>query len=177
MLVLAVASTMETPGEGGIQPQSSGESSHARTSADAPVTKAVAASTRRRPLAALYKTILALLRTVGVVAFWLLLGVYFVRHLYHDYYEPMIHRAGRAANNGELRNDNTYYSRRCTGQDLTATEDTALDILLRNDTSRYDAVDSMMRHGVAVVPNVFSPSTVMDLRAHIVKRNEAFSTR
>ena len=176
MLVLAVASTMETPGEGGIQPQSSSESSHART-ADAPVKKAVAASTRRRPLAALYKTILALLRIVGVVAFWLLLGVSFVRHLYHDYYEPMIHRAGRAANNGELRNDNTYYNRRCTGQDLTATEDTALDILLRNDTSGYDAVDSMMRHGVAVVPNVFSPSTVMDLRAHIVKRNEALSEK
>ena len=148
----------------------------------------------------LQKTVLGLLKNTLLTAVllvlataWLgLLGTYTARHLYDEYIYPMVRATERTEDHETIwRSDATYYYRRCTAQDLTAWVEEADELVLQaappGTDGKSDAgiitpavqktnVDKMMTHGVGIIPELLSVSTVAKLRQYIVYRNENLSS-
>lgn len=101
--------------------------------------------------------------------FLILLCTYHAQHLYKEYFVHIIKSAGRAASDVRLQSEYTYYERACTANDLSTRN--LQDLLLTNGTTPVQAVDTMMKHGAAMIPQVLKPSTVEALRKFIVRRN------
>ena len=97
-------------------------------------------------------------------------ALYGLQELYQTYYAPLIDRSTRS--NEDLKEQFTYYHRRCTAQDVSTTNLT--DLIVPSSTSTSSSgVDILMKHGLAVIPNVLQPETVQQLRAYADHRNQA----
>lgn len=63
----------------------------------------------------------------------------------------------------------TYYKRLCTAADQSTFEPE--DLILTDDMSADEMVDSMLTHGISVLPNLLQMDTAVQLRESIVKYN------
>jgi hypothetical protein len=70
--------------------------------------------------------------------------------------------------------DLTYFHRVCTGADQTT--HTTADLVWDTSRPAEDAVDTMIRHGVVMVPHLLSPATAAPLRDFILNENQNPST-
>ena len=104
-----------------------------------------------------------------IVIFTLLLSIYCVDIIYHEYYVPMLEASARTASDKNLRKEYTYYDRQCTLQDLSSR--TGEGLLLTNETTPKEAVDTMMVHGNAIIPQILDFQTSKKLRNYIMGRN------
>lgn len=116
---------------------------------------------------------LSLLRTLLLdiplaLLFCLMLAVLAFRDLHQDYFVPFLEAATRT--DDDLLNEFTYYDRLCSVDDIT-TQDLN-DLLIQPNTSTAEAVETIMVHGGALVPQLLSPNTVKQLREYVVGRNE-----
>lgn len=101
--------------------------------------------------------------------FALFLISWFFRSVYLTYYIPLLVRSHRP--DSMLLDEHTYYERQCTQYDVTTHD--MNDMILGADQSVDDAVDVMLRHGMTVLHDILTPSTVQSLREYIVYRNGA----
>ena len=101
--------------------------------------------------------------------FLVLLGTYFTRHLYSEYFVHIIEAAGRTSSDERLLSEYTYYERACTVNDMSTHN--LEDLVLVNGTTPAEAVERMMTHGATVIPQVLQPSTVKALREFVDRRN------
>ena len=68
--------------------------------------------------------------------------------------------------------DTTYYHRVCGDEDVTAhSVDELLVDISSNETTTQDAVESMLKHGVSMYPNLLSSATSWELREFIAEEN------
>lgn len=117
--------------------------------------------------------------TTLTVARWLLLDTPYLLLLlvfgachfamyFHDHYVTpqfdLLHW-----NKDRAKTEVTYYKRLCTAADQTTFEPE--DLILSDDMTSEEMVDSMLTHGISVVPNLLDPNTAAELRASIVKHN------
>jgi hypothetical protein len=102
-----------------------------------------------------------------MITFAALGTVYCLRQVHDDYFLPILARARRT--DTDLLDEFTYYDRQCSVADLTATAQTAHDLVIHNNGT---AVDQMMRHGTVIVPQVLTPGLVKELRDFVVWKND-----
>ena len=122
--------------------------------------------------------LLGVLRTFTVdlplaTLFSALLLVYFAQHLYTEYYPRLLEQYER--NDKDLLGQFTYYHRYCTSADITTHD--ASDLLIDKSAPIEEAVDKLMTHGGAVVPQVIRPETALRLREYVDQRNRAISDK
>ena len=94
-------------------------------------------------------------------------GVYCLQEIHDHYFLPFLDAAARM--DTDLENEYTYYDRSCTVNDLSTRN--LSEVVLTKQTRIEDALDTFMLHGGVVLPQVLTPSTVQQLREHVVKRN------
>jgi hypothetical protein len=100
--------------------------------------------------------------------FALYVAVYCLSEIHDLYFLPFLDAAARTDEN--LDNEYTYYDRSCTVNDLSTRN--LSDLIVSNRTLPVETVvDTVLRHGGVVMPQILSPSTVQKLREHVVKRN------
>jgi hypothetical protein len=115
----------------------------------------------------------SLLRTVLLdiplaVVFALYVAFYCLSEIHDYYFLPFLDAAART--DEDLDNEYTYYDRSCTVNDLSTRN--LSDLVLSNRTLPVETlVDTVLRHGGVVVPQILTPFTVQKLREHVVKRN------
>jgi Phytanoyl-CoA dioxygenase (PhyH) len=126
----------------------------------------------------------SVLLVVAVAAWSCLLGAQFASHWYHSYYHPLVVRLGRTANyDAVAETDSTYYARHCTSYDVTTRDANDLVLRLQDDEEEeedsmqqqpplHHPLDSMMVHGVGIVPRVLSKATAAALRHYVLSRNQ-----
>lgn len=105
--------------------------------------------------------------------FTCLITFYCADIIYHEYYVPMFELSTRTLSNANLRKEYTYYDRECTLYDMSSREGEGL--VLHHNMTAKKAVDSMMTHGTAVIPNMLDVQTAKELRKYIMSRNKALT--
>jgi|UniRef100_A0A8J9TFH8 hypothetical protein len=140
-------------------------------------TKSVASTTA--PVWTLLRTILLDLPLALLFASFLF--VYACQYIHSTYYIPLYDRAQRT--NEDLYEEFTYYHRHCTSYDLSTHH--LPDLLVNASASLTsvaaakevveDAVDTMLRHGAIVLPDLLTADAVRDLRSYVERRNAAIS--
>lgn len=118
------------------------------------------------------------------VSFLALAAVYCIRTFYDDYFVTIVQRAERT--DEDLLDEFTYYTRECNLVDLTASRETAHNLLVHPDPNKLSptdrrkyktpsnkAVDSVMLHGAVMIPSLLQDTTIEQLRQFVVRKNEA----
>ena len=70
----------------------------------------------------------------------------------------------------KAESDLTYYHRVCDASDQTAHD--TFELLVTPEMSTDEAVDVMLTHGAAALPNLLSPETAHELREFILEENK-----
>jgi len=117
---------------------------------------------------------LGVVRTIVVdlplaTLFLALLFIFFIQHLYAEYYPRLLDQYER--NDKDLIEQQTYYHRYCTTNDLTTRDPT--DLLVDTNGPVETAVDQLMTHGGVVIPRLLHPETAQQLRDYVDQRNRA----
>lgn len=105
-----------------------------------------------------------------MVLFGLLVTTFCIQILLRDYYTPLFRASSRTLNDENLLKEFTYYERSCSSQDVTTRDLSSL--LLTNNSTTQEAVDQMMLHGAALIPQILDPETVVKLRQFVVRRTD-----
>jgi hypothetical protein len=98
---------------------------------------------------------------------------YCMDSIYHKFFIPMFKLSARTLSDENLRKEFTYYNRHCTMHDISTLR--GEELILSNNTSVREGVDSMMNHGAAVIPRILDVDTAQELRKFIISRNQALS--
>jgi hypothetical protein len=104
-----------------------------------------------------------------LVLFSILVLSFSIDRIYHVYYVPLLEASARAADDGNLRKEHTYYERTCSVADMSSRGGEGL--ILKNGTTPEQAVENMMIHGTSVIPRILDPNTAKELRTFVVRRN------
>jgi hypothetical protein len=89
-----------------------------------------------------------------------------IHHVATTYWAIQLNELFTFDNNRRL-NENTYYGRLCTMEDSTASSPE--ELIVDNPS---DAVHGMLKHGVALFPNLIEPDTARELRETIIDYND-----
>jgi hypothetical protein len=108
-----------------------------------------------------------------LVLFSCLTTIYCVDVIYYKYYVPMFELSARTLDDANLRKEYTYYDRKCTLLDVTSLDGNGL--LLTNETTPKEAVETMMIHGASLIPKILEVETAKNLRTYIMSRNNALT--
>ena len=92
-------------------------------------------------------------------------------HCNEQYWEPLVNELLPWRNNRMHRKNSemTYYGRVCNENDQTA--NSPEEIMISRDMTSDDAVESMLKHGISIFPNLLKPETAADLRETIIEHN------
>ncbi|KAI2498615.1 putative membrane protein (DUF2061) [Fragilaria crotonensis] len=108
-----------------------------------------------------------------LVLFSCLTTIYCVDVIYYKYYVPMFELSARTLDDANLRKEYTYYDRECRMLDVTSHDGKGL--LLTNETTPKEAVETMMIHGTSLIPKMLEVQTAKELRKYIMSRNNALT--
>ena len=164
-----------------VSPSSSVSSNENKTDSNGRKPVLTSTSSFARGIISLTKFII---HCILVVAFIGLCTSYCLRTIHKEYFLPLLHRAERT--NDDLFHEYTYYERQCTVEDVTLTlQDDPSQLIYETRTSTTSSstsasvnpsnygVNQMMKHGVLVLPEILSSTTVKELREFVVDKNAA----
>lgn len=103
---------------------------------------------------------------IGVFALYI--GMLFLERLGTEYLIPQLELARFTEEKAER--DLTYYHRICDHDDQTAFDTS--EFVVTTETTADQAVDLMLRHGVAAIPDLITRETANELRDFILEENE-----
>mmetsp|Transcript_4710 Transcript_4710/g.9146 ORF Transcript_4710/g.9146 Transcript_4710/m.9146 type:complete len:961 (+) Transcript_4710:168-3050(+) len=87
----------------------------------------------------------------------------------YDAYVTKILTASKWLGANRLKNEYTYYTRECMKEDLSTLK--AKDLLIPSNATAAESTDTVMHHGMGIIPSVLTPYTTTKLREFVMKRN------
>jgi len=112
--------------------------------------------------------ILIFIGTLSLGLFTIYLTVTGINISFKEYVTPMIETA-RWTDSSRLKDEYTYYDRRCDISDISTRF--MEDLILSETESGSTAVEKMMIHGAILIPSILEEDTASTLRNYILKRN------
>jgi hypothetical protein len=158
------------------------EENHAVTSTSSKLRKKTGISTisNKKPSlsSVLFSTVFhTTIHSVLFIAFFSMAVIYCLKTFHDDYFVTMIQRAERT--DYDLQDEVTYYPRKCSTLDLTATHKEAKQLYIERPTSTEgiheiatSAVDKIMTHGAIMMADILTPDTIESLRRYIINKND-----
>jgi hypothetical protein len=95
----------------------------------------------------------------------------FIFHVHDQYWHAQIQALMWTAE--RKSRESTYYTRQCKAEDMSTKRGS--DLFLSPNATAQEALEHQLQHGFTIFKNVLSPTTTLNLRNHIVSRNQNLS--